>query len=132
MPKQTPLSISDRDVRRRAEELHIRGVACDKRVFITKPLPKKAKLASTSEGDEDPWCHVHPDGNHLLKDCRQVKCLAVRAQRQADGVGPGALRIHTRTLMWKATTWSQLPRPTGKSSTFTCPVGTNYLVTFCP
>ena len=30
----------------------------DKRVFVTEPLPKKAKPASTSEGDEDPWCHV--------------------------------------------------------------------------
>ena len=62
----------------------------DKRVFVTEPLPKKAKPASTSEGEEDPWCHVHPDGNHLLKDCRQVKGLARRAQRQADVVGPGA------------------------------------------
>ena len=26
----------------------------DKRVFVTEPLPKKAKPASTSEGEEDP------------------------------------------------------------------------------
>ena len=36
----------------------------DKRVFVTEPLPKNVKPASTSDGDEDPWCHVHPDGNH--------------------------------------------------------------------
>ena len=61
----------------------------DKHVFVTEPVPKMVKPASTSEGEEDPWCHVHLDGNHLLKDCRQVKGLTVRAQRQADGVGPG-------------------------------------------
>ena len=53
----------------------------DKRVFVTEPLPKKTKPASTSEGEEEPWCHVDPDDNHLLKDCRQVNGLAVRAQR---------------------------------------------------
>ena len=62
----------------------------DKRVFVTEPLPKKAKPASTSEGDEDPWCHVHPDGNHPLKDCRQVNGLVARTQRQGGGTGPGA------------------------------------------
>ena len=46
----------------------------DKRVFVTEPLHKKAKPASTSEGDEDPWCHVHPDGNHPLKDRRPARC----------------------------------------------------------
>ena len=40
----------------------------DKGIFITEPLQKKVKPASTFEGEEDPWCHVHPDGNHLLKD----------------------------------------------------------------
>ena len=42
----------------------------EKRVFVTEPLPKKVKPASASEGEEDPWCHIHPDGNHALKDCR--------------------------------------------------------------
>ena len=67
-----------------------RGPGPDKNVFVTEPLPKKVKPASTSEGEEDPWCHIHPDGNHLLKDCRQVNGLAVHAQRQGGGVGPGA------------------------------------------
>ena len=54
-------------------------------VFVTEPLLKKAKPASTSEGEEDPWYHIHHDGNHLLKDCCQVNGLAVHAQRQGGG-----------------------------------------------
>ena len=41
-----------------------------KHVFVAEPLPKKAKPASASEKEEDPWRHIHPDGNHALKDCR--------------------------------------------------------------
>ena len=62
----------------------------DKRVFVIEPLPKKVKPSSTSGSEEDPWCHVHPDGNHLLKDCQQVNGHAVHAQCQGGGVGPGA------------------------------------------
>ena len=58
----------------------------EKRVFVTEPLPKKAKPVSASDGEGHPWCHIHPDGNHTLKDCRQMKNLAIREQRRADGV----------------------------------------------
>ena len=71
----------------------------DKRVFVTEPLPKKVKPALTSEGDEDPWFHVHPDGNHLLKDCHQVNGLTVRMQRQGGGTGPGACFSFARPLL---------------------------------
>ena len=57
-----------------------------KRVFVTEPLPKKAKPASASDREGDPWCQNHPNGNHTLKDCRQMKNLAIREQRRADGV----------------------------------------------
>ena len=34
----------------------------EKRVFVTEPLPKKAKPVSASDGEGDPWCHIHPGG----------------------------------------------------------------------
>ena len=58
----------------------------EKHVFVTEPLPKKAKPTSASDGEGDPWCHIHPDGNHILKDCHQMKNLAIREQHRADGV----------------------------------------------
>ena len=50
----------------------------EKRVFVTEPLPKKAKTVSASDGEGDPWCHIHPGGNHTLKDCCQMKNLGIR------------------------------------------------------
>ena len=41
-----------------------------KRVFVIEPLPKKVKPASASDGEGGPRCHIHPDSNHTLKDCR--------------------------------------------------------------
>ena len=65
-----------------------RDLGPDKCVFVTEPLPKKAKPASSPEGKEYPWCHLHPDGNHLLKDCRQMKNLAIREQRRVLQLWP--------------------------------------------
>ena len=42
----------------------------EKRIFVTEPLPKKSKPVSASDRQGDPWCHIHPNRNPTLKDCR--------------------------------------------------------------